>query len=212
MRTTTQPHPLAPADVERILRSLVPPNVAVAALEIEEASRRAEFAAGRECARVALARLGQEAGDIGMEADGAPAWPAGIVGSLSHSQGLAAATVARSEDLAGLGLDLVRARPLPRGSEELFCTAPEARWLRQVPDPERDLMTLILFSAKESVQKGARYLLGRLPEAHEIELRLVAEEPVFTATVESCDRHVWRGRHAFDGAFVFTAATGLRSR
>src|SRR5882757_6772137 len=50
-------------------------------------SRVVEFAAGRHCARTALGLLGHAPVGIPRLPTNAPAWPAGITGSLSHSAG-----------------------------------------------------------------------------------------------------------------------------
>ena len=67
------------------------------------ATRRSDFLMGRLAAVEALRRLGAE-GSVGRSADGAPAWPEGIAGSLTHHSGVAAAVV--GHDLAGLGIDI----------------------------------------------------------------------------------------------------------
>ena len=67
--------------------------------------RRQEFAAGRERAREALAALDLGKTPILRGFRGAPQWPPGIVGSITHCAGYCAAAVARAEDLAAIGLD-----------------------------------------------------------------------------------------------------------
>src|ERR1700757_4626476 len=46
--------------------------------------RRLEFAAGRRCARLALARLGATPGPILPGEDRTPRWPSALVGSITH--------------------------------------------------------------------------------------------------------------------------------
>ncbi len=70
--------------------------------------RRAEFAAGRTCARMALRKLANLEASIGMDADGVPIWPTGIVGSITHKSFVCAAAVALSQNLSCLGMDLER--------------------------------------------------------------------------------------------------------
>jgi 4'-phosphopantetheinyl transferase EntD len=72
--------------------------------------RLAEFAAGRQAARAALAALGQTPVALPMGLDRAPIWPPGIAGSISHSAGLATAVVRQG---APLGLDIEENAPLP---------------------------------------------------------------------------------------------------
>jgi 4'-phosphopantetheinyl transferase EntD len=68
--------------------------------------RRYEFAAGRACARRALEQLGCPPAPMLSGPDRRPLWPAGFVGSLSHSHTSALAVVARAHDLVSLGVDL----------------------------------------------------------------------------------------------------------
>ncbi|WP_241534957.1 4'-phosphopantetheinyl transferase family protein [Clavibacter michiganensis] len=77
--------------------------------------RRAEFGTGRVLARRALAGLGIRAGSIPVARSGAPVWPAGAVGSITHCVGLRACAVGRRDAHAGIGIDATPARPLPGG-------------------------------------------------------------------------------------------------
>ena len=61
----------------------LPPSLSTAV-----AKRRSEYLAGRWCAREALAMLGME-GIPALGPDRAPQWPAGSLGSITHSQGIA---------------------------------------------------------------------------------------------------------------------------
>src|SRR5690242_5958922 len=70
------------------------------------AARRAEFAAGRSAARRALAELGIGPVALPVGERRMPVWPTGIVGSITHCVGLAAAAVAWADDLAALGIDV----------------------------------------------------------------------------------------------------------
>ena len=47
--------------------------------------RRRDFALGRSCARAALAELGHGEAVIAKGDDGAPLWPPGIAGSITHT-------------------------------------------------------------------------------------------------------------------------------
>jgi 4'-phosphopantetheinyl transferase EntD len=64
--------------------------------------RQQEFCSGRFCAHQALDRLGYH--DIPLLADqyGAPVWPCGITGSISHSGGIAVAAAVQKKTLAHL--------------------------------------------------------------------------------------------------------------
>ena len=58
-----------------------------ALVESARPQRRAEFATGRQCARIALREIGVEPPDHPILADphGAPLWQAGVIGSITHT-------------------------------------------------------------------------------------------------------------------------------
>jgi 4'-phosphopantetheinyl transferase EntD len=115
--------------------------------------RRAMFALGRAAAREALGELdGAESVAIPRGSGGEPVWPDGIVGSISHTQAVAVAIVARRSDYAGLGVDIedLARGPSPRAAR-LICRPGEMDWV----EPEAGTQRLaLLFSAKEAVFKA----------------------------------------------------------
>jgi len=119
-------------------------------------SRRREFAAGRACARAALARLGQSAVPVLRGPGGAPRWPDGTAGSITHCAGYRAAAVTFTRDVASLGIDAEADEPLPdRGMLDRIASGEERTRLRELaaaaPGTSWDRL---LFSAKESVYKA----------------------------------------------------------
>jgi enterobactin synthetase component D len=66
--------------------------------------RQLQFESGRECARAALLQLG-ETGAVGVAADRTPIWPAGFVGSITHSQNWTWAAVAADHAIRSIGID-----------------------------------------------------------------------------------------------------------
>lgn len=117
--------------------------------------RRREFATVRQCARSALAELGVPAVPILPGPKGAPRWPDGIVGSMTHCAGYRAAVVARASALSSIGIDAEPAAPLADPdvlrlvTDETERAALTELGLRH-PDVPWDRL---LFSAKESVYK-----------------------------------------------------------
>ncbi|WP_423832395.1 hypothetical protein [Streptomyces manipurensis] len=69
------------------------------------ARRRAQFATARACARRALAGLGREPVALLPGPGGAPQWPSGVVGSITHCEGYRAAVAAPAGVVAALGID-----------------------------------------------------------------------------------------------------------
>ncbi len=129
------------------------------------AKRRQEFTTARDCARRALAALGVAAVPVLSGERGAPRWPAGIVGSITHCPGYRAAAVARASQLLTLGLDAEPDAPLPDGVLSRVATPAERARLRALaaaaPGTSWDRL---LFSAKEATYKAwfplARRWLG----------------------------------------------------
>ena len=87
--------------------------------------RRREFSTVRACAREALARLGLPPVPIVPGLRGAPQWPSGIVGSMTHCAGYRASAVARMQDMLILGLDAEPDHRLPDGVLDAIATADE---------------------------------------------------------------------------------------
>ena len=112
------------------------------------ATRRADFLMGRLAAVEALRRLGVE-GSVGRSSDGAPVWPEGVAGSLTHHSAVAAAVVGR--DIAGLGIDICprldgdRLRAVVR---QCLTEAECERWAGEEA-------ATVAFAAKESIYKAA---------------------------------------------------------
>jgi 4'-phosphopantetheinyl transferase EntD len=136
--------------------------------------RRRDFALGRACARAALAGLGYAEAVIAKGEDGAPLWPPGITGSITHTQGYAAALV--GENFAGIGIDAERVGGVGRDLWPRLFSAAEQESLRSHPDPL--LAATLLFSAKEASYK-AWALKGALVFG---QIEVVLEDDGFVAT------------------------------
>jgi len=112
------------------------------------ATRRSDFLMGRLAAVEALRRLGVDA-SVGRSSDGAPAWPEGVAGSLTHHSGVAAAVVGRG--MAGLGIDICprldgdRLRAVVR---QCLAETERERWASAEE-------ATLAFAAKESIYKAA---------------------------------------------------------
>jgi 4'-phosphopantetheinyl transferase EntD len=117
--------------------------------------RRREFATARACARTALARLGLPAVTVPPGPHGAPQWPAGVTGSITHCAGYRAAAVALTRDVVSLGVDAEPNEALPNhGMLELIALDEErVRLAELVGEMPGICWDRLLFSAKESVYK-----------------------------------------------------------
>jgi 4'-phosphopantetheinyl transferase EntD len=135
------------------------PDEAVAVAKAVERRRR-EFATGRSLAREALAGLGVAPASVPPGERGAPRWPRGVVGSITHCAGYRAAVVARTDRVRAIGIDAEPDGPLPDGVLDRVSLPGERAMLRDLAVPGRR-WDLLLFSAKESVYKAWFPLTGR---------------------------------------------------
>jgi 4'-phosphopantetheinyl transferase EntD len=117
-------------------------------------SRREQFSAGRWLARLAWAELGQTPVALLNDERRAPIWPAGIVGTITHTQSWCAVAVARQSTVQGIGADVEAATPLDAGLWERVCRPEEREFLLERPAELRGLLAKALFSAKESIYKA----------------------------------------------------------
>ncbi|GAB2706933.1 4'-phosphopantetheinyl transferase family protein [Kitasatospora kifunensis] len=119
------------------------------------ATRQHEFRAVRLCARQALTKLGVPVAPILPGLRGAPGWPTGIVGSMTHCRGYRAAALAHATQLLSIGIDAEPAEPLPEGVLEAIARPEELTRLRALTAQRPDVpWDRLLFSAKESVYKA----------------------------------------------------------
>lgn len=115
--------------------------------------RRAEFLAGRLCARAAITHLTGRDETPGLSESRAPVWPAGLCGSITHAGGCAAAIVSRCADWRGLGLDIEHLL----SEEQAIQLAAEIltpRELQRLPPQEVAFGVTLTFSLKESLFKA----------------------------------------------------------
>lgn len=132
------------------------------------ASVRRASGAARIVARQLLAQLGHSDWPVRKSASGAPEWPAGIVGSLSHDARLAVAVVAMRRDYVALGIDVEPAEALPPELLEIVATPRERADVARDPFHGR-----LLFAAKEAVYKAVYPLDQTFLEHHDVEIDLV---------------------------------------
>lgn len=118
---------------------------------VEDASprRRSHFSSGRWCAKRAAASIGVTLDELLPADDGSPGWPPGIVGSITHTAGLAASAVASAHSFRALGIDAEPASPLPEGVLDAVSSLTERQSL-----PQQRLMDTTLFCAKEAAYKA----------------------------------------------------------
>ncbi|MDT0209959.1 4-phosphopantetheinyl transferase [Curtobacterium sp. BRD11] len=120
-------------------------------------SRRAEFRTGRLLARRALTAIGAPVTTLPVGRSGAPRWPDGAVGTITHCPGLRACAVARRDDHAGIGIDATPARPLPPGVLRRIADVTDDRVARGLAALRRtgvESPDSVLLAATEAVAKA----------------------------------------------------------
>jgi len=145
-------------------------------------ARRREYAAVRSCARACLERLGHERVPILPGIGGAPNWPAGARGSMTHCAGYAAAAVGSLARISAIGIDAEPDAPLPDGVLDLVATSAELDRLAVTQlEPDGPSWDRLLFSAKEAVYKAWFPQVGEWLEAQETEIVFGPQDGTFAA-------------------------------
>ena len=239
-------HPALPA-LSPGYASLFPEGVAAAELRVagdasllaaEEASvvanavpkRVGEFAAGRLCARRALAELGIANFALKAAGDRQPIWPEGIVGSITHTEGMYAAVVAKRTLLRAIGVDTEAAGSVKPELWPRILVAVELDWLASLERRARAAAATLIFCAKEAAYKCQYPLTGERLSFSDLEvtvaewghgrgaLQVSATRPIalFRPTAgDPAPPHVLTGVYRRHGGFVsagvFLRAAGASS-
>jgi enterobactin synthetase component D len=144
-------------------RSFSPSAFAQAGLELPPliarsvTKRQREFYFGRLCAREAMKRLGAGVADVHIGADREPVWPAGLVGSISHTRNSATAVAASDRKCAGIGIDLELLVELDQVNSILpvVAGADEVAVVRSATKYDAAQALTLIFSAKEAFFKAS---------------------------------------------------------
>ncbi len=109
---------------------------------------------------------------------GAPRWPDGLVGSLTHCRGYRAAVVAPASAVSGLGIDAEPDEPLPEGLIRRIASAGELRHLAALRTGRAEVRwDRLLFCAKEAFYKVWSYAVGTWLDFHDAEVRFEGTRP-----------------------------------
>ncbi len=180
--------PTESSAIVRAWRAVLPPSVRVAAgpaldeapllAPIERASAGAvdawrirELENGRAYAKHALSLLGFPDVTLPIRSGRSPQWPAGVVGSLTHSMGQDesqfAAAVAGAENVRAIGIDIEHEENVLPSTWSHFLTTLELERILALPVPDRSPAAVTAWCAKEAVIKAARRPIN--PLAFEID-------------------------------------------
>ncbi len=183
--------------------------------------RQRQFAAGRACASAALAALDPDFGPelarvrVGRGSGGAPLWPAGITGSITHTDGFASAAVARTRDAASVGIDTEPIIAAARANvvSTTIAWPCEQALARHAGCDRLEALTLV-FSAKESIFKCLYPVVGRFFDFHDARVvevdaasRTFTVRLVKTLAPDFAAGTILAGRFEIDGRLIHTGVT-----
>jgi phosphopantetheinyl transferase len=122
------------------------------------AGRRREFASGRAYAKCALSRLGKLNVELLMGEHGAPIWPDGFTGSITHTATpmgrYVAAAVVKSGSVSRIGIDAEHIPSVKPQNWTQFLTEREVELVRHMPTPSRARAASAIWCAKEAATKA----------------------------------------------------------
>lgn len=171
--------------------------------------RRREFTTVRRCARLALGRLGFAPAPLLPGLRGAPGWPEGVVGSMTHCAGYRAAAVASGAKVLTIGIDAEPAEPLPSGGvlHSVTSEVERARLAEYAAAHPEIAWDRLLFSAKEAVYKAWFPLTRRWLGFEEADVAFDPDAGTFTARLLVADRPIdgFTGRWAVANGIAVTA-------
>ncbi|MFJ5847991.1 4'-phosphopantetheinyl transferase [Streptomyces sp. NPDC092903] len=173
--------------------------------------RRREFTTVRWCARHALARLGEDPHPLLPDERGAPKWPDGIVGSMTHCEGYRAAAVARTRDYRAIGIDAEPDQAVPPTVLETVALPAELRRLSALREAGPQISwDRLLFTAKEAVYKTWYPLTRRPLGFHQADIGIL-HDGTFTAHLYASPPHPvldrFVGRWTADRGLLLAAIT-----
>lgn len=177
-------------------------------------SRRREFATARRLAHEILEELGCARAPLLPGPLRGPAWPAGVIGSISHARGVAAVVIAACPPFTAIGLDVEGADAL---RPELIDTVLTAREKLELAGQPLGARAKLAFVAKECAYKALSPTLAAMPEFTDVEVDFDRERASFTArllprSAVRFDARSLRGRHARCDERVFAASLVVGDR
>ncbi|MGJ8526638.1 P-Pant transferase superfamily [Halomonadaceae bacterium LMG 33818] len=134
--------------------------------------RRAEYLAARVCARFALQRVGIDALPQSIQGERRPHWPNASVGSITHSDGIAASYATASSYVRSMGLDIekwIDVNKVERLAPAILTKNELAYWNSLSVAMKSNWLTRI-FSAKETLFKLLNPLVGQSFYFHDAEV------------------------------------------
>ncbi len=132
--------------------------------------RLADFRASRYVASQALSQIGYNNFPVLINQHRGPVWPLGVVGSLSHCDGIALAVVNSESAVQSIGVDIESYSAMAPNLYRMICDEQELQHLQQFAQP--GLMAKVIFSVKESIYKCLNPLLKQWIDFKDVSIEL----------------------------------------
>jgi enterobactin synthetase component D len=132
------------------------------AWQVAPPERQRDFRAGRYCAQLALEELGISKCIPNVTEHGAPAWPEGTVGSITHTLGFVSAAAAIRKRCLGLGLDVEPIASLDKAHTLAARAATTSEVFSVMDSAKTDYATAVtlIVAAKHSLYKCLHPQIG----------------------------------------------------
>ena len=175
-------------------------------LENVSQNRKNEYIAGRFCAHQSMALANIPPVHIPIGKKGEPIWPSGVVGSITHSRGYAAAAVAKQSDVHSLGLDAEIDEPLSSRVLRRISNENEQEWVKAAASGLIQHPGKVLFSAKEATYKAWYPITNKWLGFKEVFINFHEERNTFTAHIQKNGPIAeMKGRYAIFNGVIITA-------
>ncbi|MFC0821281.1 4'-phosphopantetheinyl transferase family protein [Moraxella marmotae] len=181
--------------------------------------RKRDYFFSRKCAKTLLMLMGCREHRIKLhnKADGQIMWPFGFIGSISHTQGCAMACIGLKNTTHYLGVDIER--PMEQSvTTQIFalishCSQADAlqAYCSQLRLPA-NIVTTIIFSAKESFFKAIYPIDNRLFNFSDIKVVKITNKTVFlklSIQGHSMHKHIIPVHYAISEDFIYTVTFGM---
>lgn len=139
------------APILSVRSTLFPEEAAYIENSVEK--RRREFSASRTLARYGMRFFGVSTQPILVGTMRQPLWPAGMIGSITHTETHCAVALGRSCDALSIGIDMETEGRVTRDLWPYIFTSEESAVLKALPAERQLKIAGYMFSAKEAYFK-----------------------------------------------------------
>ncbi|RUT24826.1 hypothetical protein C0V97_13920 [Asaia sp. W19] len=141
--------------------------------------------------------LGRYDANLGISASGAPVWPRGLVGTITHSRKMALAAGASARDYENIGIDTEIVGHIEDGILDLLFSKREIEFVESLPYPEQEKVKTALFCSKEAFFKAKTAMQKSFNSPNEIEIDVDISTKTFRSRVGDCTDDI--GLYYFHG-------------